>query len=59
VEFSGHKPVAHIVIDSMDFTTDTQKALLAALEAKLYGNGTNAPYMPDPSEVATTLTPSG
>lgn len=59
------KPLCYIEIDSTKFTTVDQKALLAALEKKLYGDpeassaDTGIPYLPSPAEVRTTLTPSG
>jgi hypothetical protein len=31
------KPTAHISFDSTDFKTEAEKAVLAALEVKLYG----------------------
>lgn len=57
------KPLCYIEIDSTKFTTVDQKALLAALEKKLYGDPeaqsaeTGLPYLPLPSEVRSTLTP--
>lgn len=59
------KPTCHIEIDSRDFVTTDEKALLAALEKKLYGDPeattstSGLPYLPLPSEVRTTLTPAG
>lgn len=61
VEFAGFKPTSYIEIDSTEFTTTEKKALLDALEAKLFGtDGTGGstgsdPYLPLPLEVATTL----
>lgn len=46
------KPTACLTIDSR--TADPTK--LAALEQKLYGDGTNDGYLPLPAEVITTLT---
>ena len=61
VNFTGFKPTAYLEIDSTEFTTEQEKALLAALEAKLFGTdgeggstGTTA-YLPLPDEVAETL----
>lgn len=57
------KPLCYIEIDSTKFTTVDEKALLAALEKKLYGDPEAAtaseglPYLPLPSEVRSTLTP--
>jgi len=59
------KPLCTIEIDSTKFTTVDQKALLAALEKKLYGDpeassaDAGIPYLPLPSEIRTTLTPAG
>lgn len=57
-----YNPTSRIVIDSTKFTTEAQKAALAALEDKLFGTdtsgqtaGTDA-YLPLPAEVVTTLT---
>lgn len=58
------KPVAHIVINSTDYTTETAKAKLTALETILYGEdgegaatGTD-PRLPLPDEVIQKLTVS-
>ena len=59
------KPLCYIEIDSRDFVSADEKALLAALELKLFGDPEAAtaseglPYLPSPLEVRTTLTPSG
>ena len=59
------KPLCYIEIDSREFTTVDQKALLTALEKKLFGDpaassaDAGLPYLPLPSEVKTTLTPAG
>lgn len=59
------KPTCHLIIDSTDFVTNDEKALLAALELKLFGDPAatsetgGLPYLPLPSEVRTTLTPAG
>lgn len=58
-------PLCYIEIDSRDFVTNDEKALLTALEKKLFGDPAAAsstegiPYLPLPSEVRTTLTPAG
>lgn len=52
------KPTSLIVVDSTKFTTTNELNALAALEAALYGDGTNAAYMPDPEAVITLLTPA-
>lgn len=59
------KPLCYIEIDSRDFVTNDEKALLAALELKLFGDPEAASadvgiaYLPAPSEVRSTLTPQG
>lgn len=59
------KPLCHIEIDSRDFVTNDEKALLAALEKALYGDpeaesaDVGIPYLPTPSQVRTLLTPAG
>lgn len=57
VPVEGHKPTAHVVIDSTLVDTTTMKQL----EAILYGEGDNDPRLPDPSELATMFAtgPSG
>ena len=61
VDVAGHKPTAHIEIDSTKFTTEAAKAKLAAFETMLYGGtGESAnPKLPLPDEVLTALTVSG
>lgn len=55
------RPTASMVIDSRKFTTDEQKAKLAALENILYGTdaagsqNATEPYLPTPDVVLTTL----
>lgn len=51
VAVAGHKPTAHIVIDSRT----AEKSKLAQLEAKLYGGDTDQPELPLPAEVLTLL----
>ena len=51
VAVAGHKPTAHIVIDSR--TADKSK--LSQLEAKLYGGESDQPELPLPAEVLTLL----
>lgn len=59
------KPTCVIEIDSRDFQTADEKALLAALEKALYGDPEAAsaevglPYLPTPAQVRTLLTPAG
>ena len=61
VSAPGLKPTAYIEIDSTQFATQEKKALLTALENKLYGtNGTGGEtgtdaYLPLPDEVFSTL----
>lgn len=53
ISVTGHKPVAHIVIDS----TKANPTKLAALENKLYGDAsTGVPTLPLPDEVITMMT---
>lgn len=59
VQFEGYEPTSLITIDSTKFTTEAQKAALAALEEKLYGTETEEPTLPLPAEVVALLTPSG
>lgn len=54
-EVEGIRPVAHIVIDSRDFTESAAKAKLAAFEKTLYGDSTTEPTLPSPDEVYTAL----
>lgn len=55
VAVTGHKPTAHIEIDS----TKADPTCLAALEAKLFGTETDEPQLPLPDEVKTLMTPVG
>lgn len=55
VAVAGHKPTAHIEIDS----TKADSTCLAALEAKLFGTETDEPQLPLPDEVKTLMTPAG
>lgn len=55
VAVTGHKPTAHIEIDS----TKADPTCLAALEAKLFGTETDEPQLPLPDEVKTLMTPAG
>lgn len=55
VAVTGHKPTAHIEIDS----TKADHTCLAALEAKLFGTETDEPQLPLPDEVKTLMTPAG
>lgn len=51
VEVAGHKPTAHIRINSRN--ADATK--LAALEAMLYGSENNMPTLPDPNTVISMM----
>lgn len=55
VAVAGHKPTAHIEIDS----TKADSTCLAALEAKLFGTESDEPQLPLPDEVKTLMTPTG
>lgn len=52
VSVNGFKPTSLIVVDS----TKADKAALAKLEAKLYGDTSSEPELPMPDEVKTLLT---
>ena len=52
VNVTGHKPTAHLEIDS----TKADKDLLAALETILYGDENTEPRLPLPDEIATLMT---
>lgn len=54
VAVAGHKPTAHIEIDS----TKADSTCLAALEAKLFGTESDEPQLPLPDEVKTLMTPA-
>ena len=55
VAVTGHKPTAHIEIDS----TKADPTCLAALEAKLFGSENEEPQLPLPDAVKTLMTPAG
>ena len=55
VAVAGHKPTAHIEIDS----TKADPTCLTALEAKLFGTQSEDPQLPLPDEVKTLMTPAG
>ena len=48
---SLEKPTAHIEIDTTKFKTGSGPDFIAALETKLYGDGTNAPELPLPADL--------
>lgn len=56
VAVTGHKPTAHITIDSTQFTTEAQINKLHAFEAILYGSTEGNARLPLPDEVKTLLT---
>lgn len=49
--YASYKPVSEIVIDS----TAVDSTKLTALETILYGSGSTAPALPDPTTVVTTI----
>lgn len=52
----GHKPTAHLVIDSATLLKDANGAAkLKAIEDKLYGTATTAPTLPLPGEILDIL----
>lgn len=51
VNVTGHKPTAHLEIDS----TKADKDKLSALEAILYGDENTEPRLPLPDEIATLM----
>lgn len=61
VNVTGFQATSNIEIDSTKFATQEKKALLDALEAKLFGTNASGssegtdPYLPLPDEVFTTL----
>lgn len=58
VNVTGHKPTAHMEIDSTKFTTEEQKAKLTALEDALYGTENAAAHLPTPDQVLGILSGS-
>lgn len=56
VPVTGYKPLAHLEIDSTAFDNPSDKAMLDALEKKLYGGEDTEPELPMPDEVITMLT---
>lgn len=53
---TGYKAVAHIEINSTDFTTEAQKAALTAFEGVIWGTENTDARLPKPDEVKTLLT---
>lgn len=53
-----YKPTSHIVLDSRDFTTEGDIAILKTIEDALYGTNSTDPYLPTPAQVYTLLTAS-
>lgn len=56
VAVAGYKPTSIVTIDSSDFTSEAQKAKLAALEDILYGTEESEPRLPLPDEIKEILT---
>ena len=56
VAYPPYKPVSLIVVDSLDYSSEAEKAALKKLEDALYGTEEADPYMPDPAGVAALLT---
>ena len=54
VNVTGHKPTAHMEIDSTKFTGDAATKL-AALEDVLYGSTLKTPHLPTPDDVLYIL----
>lgn len=56
INVAGHKPTAHLVIDSATLLKDAKGAAkLKAIEDKLYGTETTAPTLPLPGEILQIL----
>lgn len=56
INVAGHKPTAHLVIDSATLLKDAKGAAkLKAIEDKLYGTATTAPTLPLPGEILQIL----
>lgn len=56
INVAGHKPTAHLVIDSATLLKDAKGAAkLKAIEDKLYGTTTTAPTLPLPGEILEIL----
>lgn len=53
VAVNGHKPTAHLIIDS----TKVAEAKMTALKAILYGSANADPRLPLPAEVISTVNP--
>lgn len=51
-----YKPTSHIVLDSRDFTTEGDRAILKTIEDALYGTNSTDPYLPKPAQVYALLT---
>lgn len=58
VEVTNMKPTSIVTIDSRNFADETGKAKLAALETKLYGDGTKPGEIPLPDEIKTLMSAS-
>lgn len=51
--YTNWKPVSSITIDSTKFTSESDKAKLTALEAKLFGSASEDATLPTPDEIIT------
>ena len=51
-----YKPTSHIVLDSRDFTSEGDIAILKTIEDALYGTNSTDPYLPKPAQVYALLT---
>ena len=61
IPVEGYKPTSHLSVDSTDYVTADEKALLASLEEVLYGtidgNTVTEAYLPLPDDVIDMMTP--
>lgn len=61
IPVSGYKPTSHLSVDSTDFVTEDEKALLAELEETLYGsvdgNTTTPAELPLPEAIIDMMNP--
>lgn len=55
VEVPGHKPAAHMEIESTDFVTSAQQSILESLKDILYGTANSDPRLPLPTEIMQLL----
>ena len=61
IPVTGYKPTSHLSLDSTDYVTADEKALLASLEETLYGtidgNTVTEAYLPLPDDIIDMMTP--